>query len=174
MTDRPRKILVIVHPGSCCGSADMNLGRYEAGALRDYLADTVNAWRGPVLVIDGNLSDELAQTAYESLGRAIKNALRRAKYAKLPAKREWGCDDCGPGSSGATVALIKNGVMHLATTLSSRAPDQRPRFFRLPPSTHPPYDEQADIARPDADANAAGNPERDSNDHHDPPLLGGS
>lgn len=35
MTNQPRKILVIVHPGSCCGSADMNLGRYEARALRD-------------------------------------------------------------------------------------------------------------------------------------------
>lgn len=111
MTDRPQKILVIVHPGSCCGSADMNLGRYEARPLRDYLAAAVNAWRGPVLVIDGCLSDELREPAYEHLGRAIKNALRRAKYAKLPAKREWGCDDCGPGSSGATEALIKQRLI---------------------------------------------------------------
>ena len=125
-----------------------------------------------MLVIDCKLSDELAKPSYEHLGRAIKNALRCARCAKLPAKRQWGCDHCGPEASGATEALIKNGVMHLATTLSSRAPDQGPRFFRLLPST--PYDEQADIAQPDADAHAVGNPERDSNDHHHPPLIGGS
>lgn len=111
MTECKRKILVIVHPGSCCGSADENLGRYEARGLREYLTQTVTEWRGPVLVIDGCLSDELKWPSYEPLGRAIKNALRRAKSAQLPSKREWGCDDCGPGSSGAMEALLKAGLV---------------------------------------------------------------
>ena len=50
-----------------------------AQARLGYLADAVNAWRAPVLVIDCKLSDELAKPSYEHLGRAIKNALRCAR-----------------------------------------------------------------------------------------------
>jgi hypothetical protein len=83
-------LLVIVHPGSACGSADFNLGRYSARADREYLADDIAAWEGAVLVIDGFLSDEL--TNYPALNDSIKEALKKAKKAKLISSRQYGSD----------------------------------------------------------------------------------
>ena len=61
------KTLVVVHPGSACGSADFNLGGVEAAQARERLSNTVFKWTGPVLVIDGELSDELAIYALPAL-----------------------------------------------------------------------------------------------------------
>lgn len=113
MSNNVRNVMVIVHPGSCCGSADMNLGRYEARSLRDGLVNRLQAWTGPIFIIDGTMSDEIHWSQYEELGRAIRNAIRRARYHRHAAKREWGCDDNGPGSSGAMEALLARGEIAL-------------------------------------------------------------
>ena len=68
-------ILVLVHPGSACGSADMNLGKFEARAARAELAYELDYWHGTLLVIDGELSDELPW--YPQLDRAITECLAR-------------------------------------------------------------------------------------------------
>jgi hypothetical protein len=64
-----QKLLVIVHPGSACGSADFNLGKFEARAARDTLRGAIEDWEGGVIVIDGELSDELEHVP--SLARAM-------------------------------------------------------------------------------------------------------
>lgn len=69
-------VLVLVHPGSLCGSANSNLGRVEGRAVRDAVAAELRAWGGSVLVLDGFLSDELDD--YPMLQSAINDAVERA------------------------------------------------------------------------------------------------
>lgn len=85
-----REILVIVHPGSACGSADFNLGVFSAENARDDLMGAIEAWNGPVVVVDGELSDELPR--YRLLDEAILKALARAgaNGARVMACDSWG------------------------------------------------------------------------------------
>jgi hypothetical protein len=80
-------VLVVVHPGSACGSADMNLGVQEGRRRRAILSDDVAAWIGPVIIIDASLSDELGLRAYRRLGLVIEQALGRAQSAGHIAMR---------------------------------------------------------------------------------------
>jgi len=73
------RVLVVVHPGSACGSATYNLGRTEAQSARGELADELTRWDGGVVVVDGELSDELPY--YPHLANAIDGALARAAAA---------------------------------------------------------------------------------------------
>ena len=90
--------LVVVHPGSCCGSADMNLGRYDAQACRDGLIALLERHSGPILVVDGELSDELEGDfgSYGRLGKAIRDAVERAAASGYHAQRIYGPDDEDP------------------------------------------------------------------------------
>lgn len=73
------RILVIVHPGSACGSADFHLSKYDAQASRDGLVHEIEAWRGGVIVLSGELDDELANSWYGRLGPAIDALLAHTK-----------------------------------------------------------------------------------------------
>lgn len=64
-----KNVMVLVHPGSACGSADFNLGD-EAAPLRDALASEIMKWKGDVFILDGELSDELDH--YATLGLAVQ------------------------------------------------------------------------------------------------------
>lgn len=75
------EFLILVHPGSLCGSADFNLGPAEARRVRQSVIDDLNHWEGGVLVLDGDLSDELAR--HEDLKTAIDDALARARAAGI-------------------------------------------------------------------------------------------
>ena len=68
-------LLILVHPGSLCGSADMNLCD-EADAAREAVIDELNGWSGSILVLDGWLSDELG--LYPLLKKAIPDAISRS------------------------------------------------------------------------------------------------
>ena len=68
-------LLILVHPGSLCGSADMNLCD-EADAAREAVIDELNGWSGSILVLDGWLSDELG--LYPLLKKAIDDAISRS------------------------------------------------------------------------------------------------
>ncbi len=72
----PSGVLILVHPGSLCGSANANLGTVDARCVRDAVMDELRAWRGDVLVLDGFLSDELDD--YPMLQKAINDAVERA------------------------------------------------------------------------------------------------
>lgn len=93
--------MLLVHPGSAIGSAAMTLGRQDARAAREFLADDVAAWRGPFFVIDGSLSDEVPSHA--RFHTAIETAL---KQAKTLGRRIWGCDDVAPHLSESLPALL--------------------------------------------------------------------
>jgi len=82
-----KKVLVIVHPGSACGSADFNLGK-TARTVRAALADEITRWTGDFLVIDGDLSDELP---HYDIGRTLVRALADAERDGRHAHRTYAC-----------------------------------------------------------------------------------
>lgn len=84
------KIMVLVHPGSACGSADFNIG-ISAGAMREALAAEIQAWEHDILIVRNSLCDELKH--YAVLGIVLDNA------AEKPGRRvveEHACDQTGP------------------------------------------------------------------------------
>lgn len=85
-------VLVVVHPGSACGSADFNLGEALARGRRDRLIREISAWTSGVIIIDGELSDELERPPYARLGTTLKNALTRAASAGFVGTRVMGDD----------------------------------------------------------------------------------
>lgn len=99
------RMLVLVHPGSTLGSADFNIGKNLAKSYRDMIINDLKKWNDHFVVIDGSLSDELAH--FPMYQRALDGALERAKAAGKIAHREWGCDDQGPGASGAMEEVIR-------------------------------------------------------------------
>jgi hypothetical protein len=89
------ELLVIVHPGSACGSADFNLGSNFAGrAARELLAADIEVWNGAILVIDGSLSDELPR--HPRLNTAILRALDNARAHRSIAERRYGDSEIPP------------------------------------------------------------------------------
>lgn len=103
----PDRTLVIVHPGSACGSADFNLGSDPARDARMWLCTEIDAWQGGILVIDGSNSDELP--SYPTLDGALSRALDRAKAAGLLSERVFGCDDVPPHQDEAVRTTVANG-----------------------------------------------------------------
>jgi hypothetical protein len=87
-SDPTPETLILVHPGSMCGSARMQLGRREADAARAEVLDRVSSHQGPLLVIDGALSDELSGPE----NALINEAVQRSAAAGLLSARVWGCD----------------------------------------------------------------------------------
>ena len=81
-----KEVLVLVHPGSACGSADYNIGRDAADRARVDMTDLLNAWHGDIIVLDGDLSDELPR--FPVFADAIRSAVRRARRAGYLAIRE--------------------------------------------------------------------------------------
>lgn len=80
---------ILVHPGSCCGSANFNMGIILASAARSRLIDTLDhIGTSPgheLFVLDGDLSDELGQ--FPALDHAIKAALARCAQNGRPSMR---------------------------------------------------------------------------------------
>lgn len=73
----------------------MNLGFDNASEQRGFLQMAIEAWDGPVAVIDGALSEELDsfKREWRELGNAITDALDRARHQGLPAIRLDGDDE---------------------------------------------------------------------------------
>lgn len=85
------KIMVVVHPGSACGSADMNIGE-GAGWLREALARDIMSWPHDMMIVDGELSDEIPH--YAVLALAFENAADNRNRRML---RHRACDADGAG-----------------------------------------------------------------------------
>lgn len=86
------KVLILVHPGSACGSADFNLGRNAARDARQRLIDELNGWSGGVVVIDGLLSSDLLDSKFSPLNDALLGVIDRAEIEGLESRRIYGCD----------------------------------------------------------------------------------
>jgi hypothetical protein len=84
----PTETLILVHPGSMCGSARMQLGKREADMARADVLDRVASHEGALLVIDGALSDEISSAE----NGVIDAAVLRAAEAGHISGRVWGCD----------------------------------------------------------------------------------
>ena len=79
-----QKILVVVHPGSLCGSADFNVGVDAAAKARQALIHEIQRATGAgVIVIDGDLSDELNQEKYADLDGASTRGLEDARGRRV-------------------------------------------------------------------------------------------
>lgn len=102
------EVLVVVHPGSACGSADMNLGRMDARAARDALAFELDRWQGPVVVIHGEFSDELP--SYPMLGQAVSNVVARARQAGHRADEILGDDNSDHNQVAAITEWLEANV----------------------------------------------------------------
>jgi GNAT superfamily N-acetyltransferase/sugar phosphate isomerase/epimerase len=88
LTREDHNTLVVVHPGSLCGSAIANVGRLEADGARSEILHQIADHRGSIVVIDCTLSDEIAP--HENA--AIEEAISRAQASGQAGFRIWGCD----------------------------------------------------------------------------------
>ena len=112
----PKKtVLILVHPGSACGSAIANLGSQLAHSYREGLIRDLSKWTGDMLVIDGELSEELKDRAFRDLGRAIEGTLGRCRAAGHRARRSWGCDNIPPHQADRIQAWLKDGTLNPQT-----------------------------------------------------------
>lgn len=84
-----QRVLILVHPGSVCGSAEMALGRQQARCQREQIIEDIEAHRGDTLVLDGFLSDEIPD--YPMYHAAIERAATRTQYSM----RQFACDSEG-------------------------------------------------------------------------------
>lgn len=99
----PLNILVVVHPGSACGSTDFNYGSREtAEVCRQRLIREWNGWHGGVIVIDNALGDELPD--YPEFKAALDELIVRARTHDLPAIRVPGED---PAQERVIAAVIR-------------------------------------------------------------------
>ena len=83
-------LLIVVHPGSGCGSANYSLGRAHAIEVRRALENLLAQWHGGVVIVDGTSSDELE---HYPLGGAITRSLDTARDHHAIAMRIFACDD---------------------------------------------------------------------------------
>lgn len=114
-----QEILVMVHIGSALGSADYNLGKFEARAARDELAFQLSTWNGHLLVIHGELSDELPD--YPELQEALNEALARNRAAGYRAEEMQGCDNGTPDSEHNQESAVEAWVTQHAWDKSDTA-----------------------------------------------------
>lgn len=105
----PQGLLIVVHPGSACGSADMNLG-FAASEMRGALTHAIGQWDGAVAVIDGDLSDQLSggKREWSDLGDAIDGALEQARGNGFAAVRIDGDDDSDFNQDCAAEKLVED------------------------------------------------------------------
>lgn len=126
LADTP-EALVLVHAGSLCGSARIFIGKQEADSARHAVLQEVADHRGPLIVIDGFLSDELS--SHEQA--LIDEALAENAASGHLALRLWGCDAGeSPYPSWAPFGASMEGAVfegqeEAATAIAPRLADHR-------------------------------------------------
>ena len=84
------EILILVHPGSACGSAGYNIGKRAAENFRDLIIDDLNCASGHVIVLGGVLDNEIAE--YDEFHEAITDAVEYAQREGLVGTYIEACD----------------------------------------------------------------------------------
>jgi hypothetical protein len=115
-------LCVIVHPGSLCGSADFDLGREGGDSLRKAVLADLASLSGHVLVIHGELSDEIAD--YPDLFEGLQAMRARIKgerhsYTSITACA-LGAEDWEQDVAAALAKLLKR-IGHLPPCLITGA-----------------------------------------------------
>lgn len=103
-TEAPPTLMVVVHPGSACGSANSSLGKGSANLYRAEIASDVQNHVGHILVVDGEFSDELPY--YPMFNTAISNAVVHAKHAGYQGTRIKADDE----STSDWTVLVANKI----------------------------------------------------------------
>lgn len=111
-----KKILILVHPGSACGSADFNIGSFNAQAARSRLVDELDQLSGGLLVVDGDLSDELSSCP--QFNEAILGALKNAEEYEELSLRILGQDPDHVAIVGAFVEKLGKCARDIEFTVS--------------------------------------------------------
>jgi len=104
-------ILVVVHPGAACGSADFVLGSWDAADARDNLIREANKWEGGVIVLQDSAMHETGQAGLESWerwGDALKALVSRAKASGLVAIEQPAYNETPPHHDEVIRALLAN------------------------------------------------------------------
>jgi hypothetical protein len=104
--------LVLVHPGSACGSADFHHGRRAATAARQAIADLLLSWDGDLVVVDSDLSDEIDGSP--PLAAAIDGALAANAERGWRTVRLRACDAGDERDGGNWVAEVRDHVLGLS------------------------------------------------------------
>ena len=120
-TDAP-PLCVVVHPGSLCGSADFDLGREGGDSLRKAVLEDLASLSGHILVIHGELSDEIA--AYPEVLEGLQALRSRNKgsghsYTLIKAC-SLGAEDWEQDVADALEKLLKR-IGHLPPCLITGA-----------------------------------------------------
>ena len=96
-------MLIVVHPGSACGSTDFNLGLACGAQSRERLPQTLFRWDEKIIVIDGELSHELS--SYPTIGIPLLNAESAGRLSRV-----YACAG-NPGWVADAVEFIKGKTM---------------------------------------------------------------
>ena len=72
-------LLIVVHPGSCCGAVDAHLGKYAGRAYREGVVNDVQAWNGSQWVAMKHMA---SPDSYDESGRWIPDAERNIRPVK--------------------------------------------------------------------------------------------
>lgn len=110
-------MLVVVHPGTACRTAETDLGLFAGATARERLARTIFRWRGDILVLDNPAELEIRRSAELSL--AIVNATEDKKAPRIhanPATPGWNIE-----TAGAIARLAQGRPVHLTGAWRNRA-----------------------------------------------------
>ena len=107
------RLLFLVHPGSVCGSANFNIGESKADWFRAQIQTDLDQWHGGIIVLDGELSDEL--TYYPELSTTINNAVYKAHQRSQISVRARADD---PDHVDIALNLLRNMKLPQDTPIS--------------------------------------------------------
>jgi hypothetical protein len=87
------RLMVLVHPGSLCASADFNIGSDDAAAARKFVQEDLDDHQGHLIVLDGYAGDGRDLANEVDLSATIDRALDRAAASGFLSERLFGPSD---------------------------------------------------------------------------------
>ncbi len=76
-----KNILLIISPGSACGSTYHKLGYTKSGQAHEKIAKTIRNWKDDIIIIDCHVSEELSH--YPLLELAIQKQQERSEHKEI-------------------------------------------------------------------------------------------
>lgn len=148
------KLLIVVHLGSLCGSANFNLGEVDAEKHRTAITQEIATWPGAIAVISGEhdieldlppfspLAAALSQKSFSTYGASLEGALRRAAIRVVDhydypltdpilVTGAWNDHD-GTGCVNTVVNALKIRGFTVSTSINSPASDIPTNSTALP------------------------------------------
>ena len=111
------RLLIVVHPGSLCGSADMNLDTPASQGARNAVAEDIDnhvAHGGSIALLHGFLSDELPK--HPTLNNSIMKAAATARAHGQIGAHRFGCDNLEPRLEEGLDQIVRDLALDPAYT----------------------------------------------------------